>query len=189
MWHLVKFVTTLFRCISAFFRSRNEQALIELALRQQLATYAQRGPKPRITPVDRASWAFLSRTWSGWKEALVIVQPDTVVRWHRKGFRLYWRFISKRGPGRPPIPVEVQALIRRFAGENGWRARKIQAELKKLGISVGLATVSRYLPKRNPDQDQHQRWKTFLRNQCVQRRLAHSAGASPARARVRSPVA
>jgi hypothetical protein len=164
MWHLLKFATTLFRCVPAFFRSRNEQALIELALRQQLATYTLRGPKPRITPVDRVFWAFLCRTWSGWKEVLVIVQPDTVVRWHRKGFRLYWRFISRPGPGRPPIPVEVQAPIRRFANGNGWRARKVQAELEKLGLSVSLATVSRYLPKRNPDQDQRRRWKTFLRN-------------------------
>ena len=64
----------------------------------------------------------------------------------------------------PPIPAEVQALIRRFANENGWRARKVQAELEKLGFSVSLATVSRYLPKRNPDHDPRQRWKTFLRN-------------------------
>jgi hypothetical protein len=95
---------------------------------------------------------------------LVIVQPDTVVRWHRTGFRLYWRFISRPGPGRPPIPVEVQALIRRFANENDWRARKVQAELEKLGFRISLATVSRYLPKRNPDRGQRQRWKTFLRN-------------------------
>jgi transposase InsO family protein len=164
MWHLVKLVTTLLRCIPAFFRSRNEQAIVELALRQQLATYAQKGPRPRITPADRAFWVLLSQLWSGWREALVIVQPETVVRWHRRGFRLYWRSISKRGPGQPPIPVEVQALIRRFANENDWRARKIQAELGKLGITVSLATVSRYLPKRNPDHDQRQRWKTFLRN-------------------------
>ncbi len=164
MRHLIKLVTIFLRCIPAVFRSRNEQAMIELALRQQLATYALKGTKPQITPVDRAFWVFLSQICAGWKDALVIVQPDTVVRWHRKGFRLYWRAISKRGPGRPPIPVEVQALIRRFAHENGWRARKIQAELKKLGISVSLATVSRYLPKRDPDRDQRQRWKTFLRN-------------------------
>ena len=119
---------------------------------------------PRVTSVDRAFWAFLSRTWSRWKEVLVIVQPDTVVRWHRKGFRLYWRCISRPGARRPPIPVEVQALIRQFANENDWRARKVQAELEKLGFSVSLATVSRYLPKRNPDQDRRQRWKTFLRN-------------------------
>ena len=164
MWALVKLGTILPRCFLAFVRSRAEQAIIDLALRQQLATYAQRGPKPRITPADRVFWVFLSRLWSSWKETLVIVQPDTVVRWHRKGYRLYWRSISKRGPGRPPIPFEVQALIRRFANENGWRARKVQAELERLGFSVSLATVSRYLPKRNPDHRQRQRWKTFLRN-------------------------
>jgi putative transposase len=164
MCQALRLTTIFLRCLSAFFRSRNEQAIVELALRQQLATYALKGPKPRITSVDRTFWVFLSRIWSGWKENLVIVQPDTVVRWHRKGFRLYWRSISRPGPGRPPISPEIQALIRRFANENDWRARKVQAELEKLGFSVSLATVSRYLPKRNPDHDQRQRWKTFLRN-------------------------
>jgi len=92
------------------------------------------------------------------------VQPDTVVRWHRKGFRFYWRWISKFGPGRPRISQELQALIRRLASENDWRARKIHAELEKLGFTVSLATVSRYLPKRRPDDGQRQRWATFLRN-------------------------
>jgi putative transposase len=164
MWPLLRFVMLLLRCLPASFRNRNDQAVVELALRQQLATFAVNGPKPRITPVDRTFWVFLSRIWSGWKETLVIVQPDTVVRRHREGFRLYWRSISKRGPGRPPIPVELQALIRRFASENGWRARKVQAELEKLGFSVSLTTVSRYLPKRNPGHEQRQRWKTFLRD-------------------------
>ena len=164
MWSLLNFAMLLLCCVPALFRGRSEQALVELALRQQLTTYTQKGPKPRITPADRTFWILLSQLWSGWREALVIVQPDTVARWHRKGFRLYWRSISKRGPGQPPIPAEVQALIRRFANENDWRARKIQAELGKLGITVSLATVSRYLPKRNPDHDQRQRWKTFLRN-------------------------
>jgi len=98
IWSLPSFLTTLLRSILAFFRSRNRQALVELALRQQLATYAQKGRKPRITPVDWAFWVVLSLLWSRWKDALVIVQSDTVVRWHRKGFRLYWRSISKRGP-------------------------------------------------------------------------------------------
>jgi transposase InsO family protein len=152
------------RCALAFLRSRREQAIVELALRQQLATYAQKRSRPTLTPLDRAFWVALSRFWPGWKDALVMVKPGTVIRWHRKGFRLYWRVISKRGPGRPPISEEVQALIRRLAGENGWRARKIQAELEKLGFTVSLATVSRYLPKREPDDGQRQRWMTFLRN-------------------------
>ena len=119
----------LLRCVPAILRSPREQAVVELALRQQLTAYARMGSKPRLTLLDRAFWVALSRAWSGWKEALVIVKPDTVIRWHRKGFRLYWRGISQPGPGRPPISGEVQALIRRLARENGWRARKIQAEL------------------------------------------------------------
>jgi transposase InsO family protein len=138
--------------------------MVELALRQQLATYAQKQTKPKLTPLDRAFWVALSRLWSPWRDTLVIVKPDTVVRWHREGFRFYWRSISKRGPGRPPISEEVQALIRRLASENDWRARKVQAELEKLGFTVSLATVSRYLPRREPDYGQRQRWATFLRN-------------------------
>ncbi len=158
------FATLLLRCSLAFFRSRREQAIVELVLRQQLAMYAQKRSKPRLTPLDRVFWVALFRFWPGWKDALVIVKPDTVIRWHRKGFRLYWRVISKRGPGRPPISEEVRALIRRLASENGWRARKIQAELEKLGFTVSLATVSRHLPKRTPDHGQRQCWMTFLRN-------------------------
>ncbi len=161
---LLMYMSIALATVRALLRSRSEQAIVELALRQQLATYSHQQMKPRLTPLDRAFWVALSRIWPRWKKALCIVQPDTVVRWHRKGFKLYWRSISKRGPGRPPISAEVQALISRFANENGWRARKIQAELAKLGISVGLATVSRYLPKRDPDYGQRQRWKTFLRN-------------------------
>ena len=137
---------------------------MELALRQQLGTYARKRSKPKLTPLDRTFWVAVSSVWPRWKEALVIVKPDTVVGWHRKGFRLYWRAISRRGPGRPPISEEIRALIRRMASENGWRARKIQAELEKLGFSVSLATVSRYLPERKPDDGQRQRWITFLRN-------------------------
>lgn len=138
--------------------------IVELALHQQLATFAQTRSKPKLTPVDRAFWVALFRFWPRWRDTLVIVKPDTVIRWHRKGFRLYWRTISKRGPGRPPISEELQTLIRRLAAENGWRARKIHGELKKLGFTVGLATVSRYLPKRTPDPGKQQRWMTFLRN-------------------------
>lgn len=161
---LLSFVTLLVFSGLAFLRGRREQVIVEVALRQQLATYARQRSKPRLTPLDRAFWVALSRLWPRWKEALVIVQPDTVVRWHRKGFRLYWRTLSKCGPGRPPISEEIQALMRRLANENGWRARKIQAELEKLGFAVSLATVSRYLPRREPDDSQRQRWITFLRN-------------------------
>jgi putative transposase len=94
----------------------------------------------------------------------VVVRPETVIRWHRKAFRGYWRWISKPGPGRPPIPEETKTLIVRMATENGWRARKIQAELSKLGIRIGLTTIARYLPKTESGKGPHQRWMTFLRN-------------------------
>jgi transposase InsO family protein len=106
----------------------------------------------------------LSRLWPRWRSVLIVVQPETVVRWQQRRFRSTWRSISTPGPGRPPILEETRALIVRMATENRWRARKIQAELSKLGIRVSLATISRYLPKATPDPGSRQRWMTFLRN-------------------------
>ena len=154
----------ILRSVIALFRSRHDQAIVELALRQQLAVYAHRHPRPHLLPLDRAFWVALSRLWSRWRSALVIVQPETVIRWHREGFRRYWRSISRPGPGRPPISAETKQLILRMATENHWRARKIQAELSKLGIELSLATISRYLPKLKPNPKSQQRWITFLRN-------------------------
>jgi transposase InsO family protein len=161
---LVIFAISILRSARALFRSREEQAIVELALRQQLAVYAQDRPRPRLSPLDRAFWVALSRLWPRWRESLVVVRPETVIRWHRQRFRRYWRSISTPGPGRPPISKEIQELIVRMTTENSWRARKIQAELMKLGFRVSLATVSRYVPKTKPDPTQHQRWMTFLRN-------------------------
>ena len=139
---LCTYLSILTRIVPALFRTQREQAIAELALRQQLATYAQKRARPRLTPVDRAFWVALFRLWPRRKRTLLIVQPKTVVRWHREGFRLYWRSISKRGSGRPRITREVQDIIRTMATENPWRARRIQAELEKLGIRVSLATVT-----------------------------------------------
>jgi putative transposase len=161
---LLTLVTSIARSAIALFRSRENQAIVELALRQQLAVYVHRHPRPRLSPLDRAFWVFLSRFWRHWRSALVLVRPETVIRWHRKTFRGYWCWISKPGPGRPPIPEETKGLIFQMATENGWRARKIQAELSKLGIHLGLTTISRYLPKVDAGGDPHQRWMTFLRN-------------------------
>ena len=154
----------ILRSVLALLRSREHQAFVELALRQQLAIYAHRHPRPRLLPMDRTFWVVLSRLWPRWRSALVVVQPETVIRWHREGFRRYWRSISRPGPGRPPITQETKHLIVRMATENHWRARKIQAELSKLGIQVSIATIARYLPKSKPDPSSHQRWLTFLRN-------------------------
>jgi transposase InsO family protein len=161
---LLTLVASIARSAIAVFRSRENQAIVELALRQQLSVYVHRHPRPRLSPLDRAFWVALSRFWPPWRGALVVVRPETVIRWRRKAFRGYWRWISTPGPGRPPIPKETKALIGRMATENGWRARKIQAELSKLGVHLGLTTISRYLPKVDSGGNPHQRWMTFLRN-------------------------
>ena len=156
--------TPILRSGAALSRTRQDQSVVELALRQQLAVYAHRHRRPRLSPLDRAFWIALSRLWPRWRSALVRVRPETIIRWHRRGFRRYWRSISTPGPGRPPLSEETKALIVRMATENRWRARKIRAELSKLGIRVSLATISRYLPRAGPDSDPYQRWMTFLRN-------------------------
>lgn len=122
---LLTYTSIVLASVRGLFRWRGEQAIVELALRQQLASFAHQQTKPRLTPLDRAFWVALSRIWPPWKGVVCMVQPETVVRWRRKGFRLYWRSISRRGPGRPPISPELQALIRRlreaFPGEHATR--------------------------------------------------------------------
>jgi putative transposase len=144
---------------------RGHLVLENLALRQQVAVLARKRPRPALTVADRAFWVVLRRVWSGWAERLVIVKPDTVVRWHRAGFRLYWTWRSRRGrTGRPRVDREIRDLIRRMVSENGWGAPRIHGELQKLGIDVSERTVSRYLPRRRADPEKVQRWMTFLRN-------------------------
>jgi transposase InsO family protein len=162
--YALRILIACLRSLLALFRSREEQVVVEMALRQQLAVYAHKRPRPRLSPLDRTFWVVLARLWPRWRSVLVVVHPETVVRWHREGFRRYWRSISTPGPGRPPLSEEIKSLIVRMATENRWRARKIQAELAKLGIRVSLATISRYLPKAEPSPGRHQRWMTFLRN-------------------------
>ena len=91
---------------------------------------------PRIRPADRVFWIALRRVWSRWAEVLVIVKPETVVGWHRAGFRLHWQRLSRAGMrrGRPVVPGEVRNLIRRMAAENQWRAPRIHGELLRLAL-------------------------------------------------------
>ena len=142
--------------------TQRELALENLVLRQQLAVLKHRHPRPRLTDTDRLLWVVLSRIWSGWRDSLHVVQPETVVRWHRQGFRYYWRWKSRRR-GRPEIDSEVRTLIRRMCLANPlWGAPRIHGELLKLGIDVSEATVSKYMIKhRRPPS---QAWRTFLEN-------------------------
>ena len=114
----------LLQSLMSTTRSRQALLIENAALRHQLAVALRSGRRPMLGNADRAFWVLLRRTWSGWREALVIVRPETVVRWHRRGFRLYWRWKSRpRRPGRPRVSMELRALVRRMATENtGWGA-------------------------------------------------------------------
>jgi hypothetical protein len=147
------------------FRSRLELMAENLALRQQLAVFKQRHCCPRLRPGDRVFWVFLRRAWRNWANVLIVVEPDTVVGWQRKGFRLFWRLISRaKRVGRPRISRELRELIGRMARENDWGAPRIHGELLKMGFRVDERTVSRYLPRGRTSPDQLQRWLVFLRN-------------------------
>src|SRR5262249_13995606 len=108
-------------------RTHHALVLENLALRHQLAVLRRTAARPRLRPCDRLFWALLSRLWHGWAEAVAIVQPETVIRWHRAGFRLFWTWKSRRnGPGRPAVAPEVRALIHRMAEANPlWGAPRI----------------------------------------------------------------
>jgi putative transposase len=156
------------RYVGFCLRSPTALAAENLFLRKQLALYRERSSTPRrATPATRLTLVWLAR-WFDWRHALVIVQPATLIRWHRQGFRLFWRW--KFTPGRPPIPPDLQVLIRRIARENpSWGEERLANELwLKLGLRVSPRTVRKYLPKRsNDDRRPHipsQRWRTFVRN-------------------------
>jgi transposase InsO family protein len=144
--------------------SRSQLVLENLALRQQLAVLGRRRPRPALHRRDRLFWVFLSWIYADWRSLLVVVQPDTVVRWHRHGFRLWWRWKSRaRRAGRPPLAEEIRTLIRRMTRDNPtWGVPRIQAELRLLGHEVAEATVAKYRPRhRKPPSPT---WKTFLKN-------------------------
>jgi len=156
---------TLFSLVRTLLADRAELALENLALRQQVAALKRERPLPRLDDADRAFWVALKEKWSNWVNSLILVTPDTVIRWQRERFNKYWAAKSRTGkrPGRPAVSRQVRDLIHRMARENDWGAPRIHAELLKLGLEVSQATVSRYLPKR-PPPDKVERWKKFLRN-------------------------
>ena len=147
------------------FEKTTDLALENLALRQQVASMKRSTKRPRLRDRDRLFWILLSRFWRNWKEQLIVVKPETVIRWHRMGFKLFWKFKSRRkGPGRPPISREIRDLIRRMAKANPlWGAPRIHGELLKLGIEISERTVSNLIFHRRP-KPPSQTWRTFLKN-------------------------
>jgi hypothetical protein len=140
---LLAFLSALRACV----RSRVELQLELLALRQQVHILERsRRTRLRLSPADRVFWVWLSRVWAGWRRPLIIVQPATVLAWHRQGFRWFWTWKSRRRTGRPRVPADVRALIRAMSETNPlWGAPRIHGELLKLGLAISQASVAKYM--------------------------------------------
>ena len=149
--------------VRAALLSRAGLAIENLALRQQLAVLKRSVKRPRLRRRDRIFWSRLSKIWPDWRSALAVVKPETVIRWHRQVFRIYWRWKSRPKGGRPRVNTEVRSLIRRMCADNvSWGAPRIKAELALLGHDVSQATVAKYMRRRT--RPPSQTWKTFLKN-------------------------
>jgi putative transposase len=159
-----------FRVVLTGFRQQAKLQTEIIALRHQL-TVLQRTPYPKrllLNRTDRCFWVWLSRFWSGWRSALIIVKPETVIGWHRRGFQWYWTWKIRHGrPGRPKVPRETRELIRTMSRENViWGAPRIRSELLKLGITISEASVAKYMVRHHKPPSQT--WRTFLHNHISQ---------------------
>jgi transposase InsO family protein len=160
-------LVSLLSTLLVSWRSRLALQAEILAIRHQI-NLLQRSSKKRISlrASDRILWVWLSQLWSDWRSALIIVKPETVIRWHRQGFRLYWR-LKSRHPGRPDAGREIRELIRKMCVSNPrWGAPRIHGELLKLGIDVSQTTISKYMVRRRKPPSQT--WRTFLDNHVSQ---------------------
>jgi outer membrane protein assembly factor BamB/transposase InsO family protein len=157
-------VWCLLRWVISQPRTEDSLRMENLALRHQLAVLLRQRPSPRFRPSDRWLWARLRDLWPQWRSALLIVQPETVVRWHRRAFRLFWRLKSRRRAGRPMIDRDLVALIRQMWQANPtWGSPRIQAELAKLGLNASTSTIRKYRPPHHA-RDRSHAWATFLAN-------------------------
>jgi putative transposase len=164
---MFRFIGLCLGILVRFFRVRRNLLLENLALRQQLAVLKRRSRRPCLSPFDNLFWVAVSRFWSGWKQALIVVMPETVIRWHRAGFCLYWKLTSRvrARVGRKPTPKEVRELIFRMVVENPtWGAPRIHGELLMLGFDLCERTISRWMKRGPRDPEPAKRWLAFLRN-------------------------
>jgi len=162
---MIRWLKVVLRLAVAGLKSRRNLLLENLALRHQLLVLSRASSRPRLTPPDRALWAWLSQTWDGWKTRLCLVQPSTVIQWHRAGFRLFWRWRSRPGKsGRKTISADTIDLIHKMSCANPlWGAPRIHGELLKLGLEVAQRSVAKYMVPRARRPSSHT-WKTFLHN-------------------------
>jgi len=160
-------ISALFLLIRSLIVSRTTLAAENLALRQQLAVLNRKIHRPKLHRRDRFFWVILSQLWKNWREVLLIVKPETVIKWHRHGFKLDWRWKSKAPVGRPKIDKEIRELIRKMSRENPlWGFPRIQAELRLLGLDFAESTVAKYRVRSSTSPSQT--WKTFLANHAKQ---------------------
>ena len=162
-------ITSILIMLRSCFQARASMQLEILALRHQLAVLKRRSNKrPRLRAADRLLWVTLARLWAQWRSALLIVKPETVVSWQRKGFRLYWRWKSRaKNSGRPCVSREIRELIKQMSTANPlWGAPRIHGELLKLGIQLSQATVAKYMARQRKPPSQS--WRTFLENHVKQ---------------------
>src|SRR5262245_58848868 len=149
--------------LRAMLRRRQTLVLENLLLRQQLAVALRARPRPRLRRRDRVVWVLARRRCADWRRHLVLVRPETVLRWHRRGWRLWWWWRSGRPTGRPRVPPEVRSLIRRLSAEDRlWGTERIRGELLKLGLTVSDGSIRRYRWRPAP-RPPSQTWRTFLR--------------------------
>jgi len=163
---MIPYLSGILSIPCAFFCSRYHLGLEIMALRQQLVVLKRKNPRPKLRLADRLFWILLRRFWPGWTNVLIIVKPETVVSWHRAGFRLFWRLRSRpKKSGRPKLNGEVRKLIRQMIKENPtWGAPRIHGELLKLGFDISERTVSRYIKRISPSGQSRKLWAAFLRN-------------------------
>ena len=161
---MIAFLRLVLHVVVSPFRTKVRLEAEIVVLRHQLNVLRRRGPsKPRLSVADRLLFVWLCRLFPSVLNAVSIVQPETVIRWHRTGFRLYWHWKSRFRGGRPKVPVEIHGLIREMSLANRlWGAPRIHGELLKLGIEVAQSTVAKYMARNG--RGRPQTWKTFLRN-------------------------
>jgi len=161
-------IRSLLSLLLRFFNSRIQLQLEIVFLRKQLEIVTRTSPRLRLRPSDRFFMGLLTDLFDSWKEALLILKPETVIRWHRQSFRVFWKCKSRSTPGRPAIPQAQINLIKQMANDNPlWDAPRIHGEMLKLGFDISEATVQRSMPRR-PQRTTRQRWKTFLKNHSAQ---------------------
>ena len=161
---MIELLELLLAALASTLRSRQRLLVENLLLRQQLQVALRRQRPPRLRTRDKVFWLLVRRIRRNWRSHLLVVRPETVLRWHRQGWRLFWRWRSSRPLGRPRLNPEVRTLIATMARENpNWGTERIRGELLKLGIAVSARSIRRYR-RRGPSRPPSQSWRTFLAN-------------------------